>query len=222
MKKLLTTGNYSIQMYIGEKRSGKTLTMIKETHDDIQEHPDITVFSNLKLNKTDFPTYQPLTHSDLTNYYKKEQEMQNCIFLIDEGHIFLDSRKFMRKGNQQIGYFFGQMGKRGNVLRLTTHFPGLVDYRARLYCERTVYVEKGLLTGNKWKPILDYNRILTPEENNRLWIKATPTIRKLLNYEFIDIKQPTLWIHAEDYFTMYDTRELIYIIEEEKENGNED
>lgn len=203
-------GGYSIELYIGEKRSGKTLTMIAETYEFLQLYPKTKVYANLHLNKKYFPTFQHIEKKDIEDFYEKKEEMKNCIFLIDEGHIFLDSRNFMQKGNLKMSYLFGQMGKRGNILKLTTHFPNLIDYRARLYAERYIYIQKGLLVdGINWKPILNNNRFLTDEENENLIIKGTPIIRKLINYEFQSIIDGIVWIEAKKYFKMYDTQELI-------------
>lgn len=200
--------NYSIEMYLGEVRSGKTLTMVAETYEQTKG-TDAKVYSNIHLNKKLFPRYKYITRQDLIGYYNKKEQFKNAIFLIDEIHIFADARKFMNKDNQAIGYFVGQMGKRGNTLRGTTHFDDLIDYRIRLYCERWVYIEKGLLEGRKWKPILNNNRILTKEENKVLCIKATSIVRKMLNYKFYSVPIEKKYVMAEQYFELYDTEEVV-------------
>ena len=213
-------GTFSIQVYVGEKRGGKTLTMVAETFEQLESNPSTIVYSNFYLNKKYFPTYQPIEKSDIENYYKDKKVMENSIFLIDEGHIFFDSRQFMQKGNIKISYFFGQMGKRGNVLRTTTHYPELLDYRVRQYCERWIYIQKGLLfSNNEWKPIFNNNRVLNKEENKMLVIKGTPVIRKMLNYQFYNIPEDILWVKAKKYFDMYDTHELIFVSDEKKKEN---
>jgi hypothetical protein len=201
--------NYSIELYIGEKRSGKTLSMVAETYEISKHFPKIKVYANLKLNKKFFPTYEPMTRERLESFFQEKKEFKNAIFLIDEIHLFLDARKFGKKGNQRIGYALGQMGKRGNIFRGTTHFPRLVDVRLRSYCEKWNYIKKGFREGNIFKPIKNNNLILTREQNTRLYIQVKSIIRKLVDYEFVYLSDTTTYIKADKYFNMYDTEEMI-------------
>lgn len=198
----------SLQLYIGEKRSGKTLGMTADIYEMIKNH-NVNVFANYELNKKFFPTFKRIRKNDLENFYKSKDEFKKCIFLIDEIHIFLDSRKFMNKGNQKIGYFLGQMGKRGNILIGNTHFPRLVDFRFRAYCEKSVYITKVLVRNNEILPILNYNKELTEKEDNQLYIYCEPIIRKLVNYDFEYTPLEPYLIKANKYFNYYDTEELI-------------
>lgn len=202
--------NYSIEIYLGEVRSGKTLTMVAETYEQTKD-TKTKIYSNIHLNKKFFPYYQYISQKDLINYHTNKVKFKNVIFLIDELHIFADARRFMQGGNQAIGYFVGQMGKRGNTLRGTTHFSDLIDYRIRLYCERWVYIEKGLLSHNQWKPILNNNRILSDEENDRLCIKTTSIVRKMLNYKFFSVPIGKKYVMAKPYFNLYDTEEVVAV-----------
>lgn len=195
-------------MYIGEVRSGKTLTMVAETYEDTKESGR-HVYSNIWLNPHDFKNYSMITRNDIVDFYKKKDEFVNSIFLIDELHIFADARQFARKDNQAIGYWAGQMGKRGNTLRGTTHFMNLVDLRLRLYCERKVFITKGLLLKRRWMPILNNNRILNDKENEMLCIKGESIVRKMINYDFYHVRDSINYIMAKRYFDMYDTKELI-------------
>lgn len=200
---------YSIELYLGEVRSGKTLAMTAETYEETKGK-NIKIYANYHLNKKYFPTFQFIDKKEIDLCYTKKEIYKNCIFLFDEAHTIIDSRQFMKDGNQKLGYFIGQMGKRGNVLRCNTHFPRLVDFRLRAYCERWVYCRKGLLKkGNIWKPILNNNRKLSDLENEQLEIKCSPFIRKLIDFEFYKVKEDKFYIHAKDYFDMYDTQELI-------------
>lgn len=199
---------YAIELYIGEKRSGKTLSMVAETYEEIQTNK-MRVFSNLKLNEKMFPDHTIIKREDLENFYKNKEEFTNAYFLIDETHIFLDSRKFMREGSQKIGYFLGQMGKRKNVFRGTSHFPHLLDFRLRSYCEKWKYIRKGLVINGIFKPIINNNKILSPIENDRLYIQIKPVVRKLLDFDFYYIQEKIKYLKAQPYFKAYDTEELI-------------
>lgn len=212
-------GSYSIELYIGEKRSGKTLSMVAETYEDLKKlSGNLKIYANLHLNRKYFPDYKYVTIDEIENFFDKEEKFSHAVFLLDEIHIMLDSRKFMNKGNQKIGYFLGQMGKRGNVLRGTTHFPELIDFRLRAYCERWVYIKKGLLIRNNFITIKNYNRVLSEKENNILYIKNDSQIRKLEGYSFIYHQEKPLYIKANDHFDMYDTEELIKPKEEKKKD----
>ena len=210
--------DYSIELYIGEKRSGKTLGMTGETYEMIKDRPDIKVFANYHLNKKYFPNSMMITQRDMANFYLSKQEFKNAIFLIDEIQIFMDARKFAKKENQNLGYFLGQMGKRGNIFRGTTHFPNLIDLRLRAYCERWIYIRKGLLNKNGvWKPILNNNRKLNDQENDMMYVQMKPIIRKLVDYNFHYIPQKIFYIKGNAYYNMYDTEELIFIEKNEDE-----
>lgn len=207
---------YSIELYIGEKRSGKTLSMVAETYEETKG-TDIKIYANFELNKKYFPNFIRITKKDLENFYKNKDEFYNSYFLIDEIHIFMDSRKFGKKGNQKIGYFLGQMGKRGNTFRGTSHFPHLVDFRLRSYCEKWKYIRKGLVLNDKWKQIRNYNLKLDEKENNRLYIQIKGVVRKLIDFEFFYIQENPIYIKAVNYFKFYNTEEMILPDTEENE-----
>ena len=116
----------------------------------------------------------------------------------------------MKDGSQKIGYFIGQMGKRGNILKGNTHFPRLVDFRLRAYCEKWIYITKVLYENRKIVPIMNNNRKLSDKENKKLYIYCEPIIRKLVNFDFQHLKQNPYLIKASKYFFMYDTEELIF------------
>ena len=203
------TAPYSIELYIGEKRSGKTLSMVAETYEETKG-TNTLVFANLKLNKKFFPNFQYIDKEALENFYTNQSEFTNAYFLIDEIQVLMDSRTFGKSGNQKIGYFLGQMGKRGNVFRGTTHFPNLVDFRLRCYCERWKYIRKGLVNNNeKWKPMLNNNLRLSDKENERLYIQVKPVVRKLIDFDFFYTAEKIKYLKAKNYFNMYDTFEMI-------------
>lgn len=201
----------SIQLWIADKRSGKTLGMTAENYEKIVKiNPDIKVYANYELNKKYFPNYIRIKTEHLRNLFLEEREFKNCLFLIDEIHLVLDSRNFGKKGQKDITYSLGQMGKRGNILVGNTHFPRLVDIRLRSYCERWVFVKKGLMDETfGFKEILNYNRELSKEENNILTFLCEPVIRKLDRYNFIYIDEAPFYIKANKYFDFYDTEEFI-------------
>jgi hypothetical protein len=199
---------YSIELYLGEKRSGKTLGMIAETYQLVKQKPK-KIYANFSLNKNIFPDFTLINKKDLENFYKNSVEFSDCIFLIDEIHILMDSRTFGSKGNQHISYFLGQMGKRSNIFRGTTHFPHMIDFRLRAYCEKWNYCRKGFYINNNFSYIMNNNILLTDEENENLYIQIKPVVRKLVDYDFYNVQLNKIYIKAKDFFNMYDTKELI-------------
>ena len=69
----------SIQLYIGEKRSGKTLAMTADTYELIK-NTEVRVYANYELDKKHFPHYEKITKKDLANFYKNKDEFKQCIF----------------------------------------------------------------------------------------------------------------------------------------------
>lgn len=206
---------HSVELYIGEVRSGKTLCMTADTYLDLKKlGKDIKIFCNYKLDSKYFNNVEKITKDDLIEFHNYKVEFRKCIFLIDELQQWLDNREFMKKGNKAISYFFGQMGKRGNVLRGTVHDYSLIDIRGRLYTQKLSYVFKGLIDDNgKWKQLLNVNRALTDEENESLYIQKVTYIKKLVKTNFLPefkyIKMKPIFIKADEFFDMYDTEELI-------------
>lgn len=219
---------HSIELYIGEVRSGKTLCMTADTYLDLQKvDRDIKVFSNYTLNPKFFKNTELITKNDLIEYHNHKVEFKKCIFLIDELQQWLDNREFMKKGNKAISYFFGQMGKRGNVLRGTVHDYSLIDIRGRLYTQNLSYVFKGLIDDKgKWKQLLNVNRELSDEENETLYIQKVTYIKKLVKTSFLPefkyVKMQPKFIKAKDFFHMYDTEELIVTDYDDDEPDKED
>ena len=201
----------AIQIYVGEKRSGKSLSMVADTYDltkNLKIKP--IIYSNMHLDIKYFPTFKLITLQELEGFYKNKEDFKKCIFLIDEGHTFLDARKFMKKGNMQIGYLVGQMGKRGNIMLINTHFPRFLDIRIRLYCEKWIYVSKLIRNSTGQLTVLkNYNEELTKEQNNNLYIFCEPVIRKLIGFDFINTPLPSYILKANKYFHLYDTEEMI-------------
>lgn len=219
-------GSYSVEYYIGEKRSGKTFSMTYDTFNNIhslaeKDRKKITIYSNYKLNEKFFPGVKlnRIEKEDLEGYYKDKSQFSNCIFLIDEMHAWVDSRSFMRNFNKHFSYFMGQMAKRGNILRATTHSIDFIDLRARFYAEKLTYVYKGFFYRNKFKMILNYNEQISEKEEKHLVIKREDYVRKLVQSnrgyfgslpEYVQIRISKDYItDIYKYFGMYNTDELI-------------
>lgn len=228
---------YAVELYCGEMRSGKTLSIVADTLEDLKKttNKKIAIFSNFHLTDLFFKTagikkdnFFIIKKIDLAMYYEKKAEFTHCLFLIDEFQTWLDSRNFMKgveipvengktkkvNYNQCVSYFLGQMGKRGNVLRGSVHDINTIDVRGRLYTQKETYCFKGLINQNGiWKQMLNVNRVCSADENDRMYIQKITYIKKLVKTSFLPVfkyvQLPTEYIKASDYFPMYDTMELI-------------
>lgn len=215
---------WAFEMFYGEKGSGKTLGMTALTHNDLKRtQAKIHLYSNYDL-KPDFfkglaitkkNNFHKLLKADLEFMFKEKLIFKNSIFLIDEFHTWLDSRNFAKGYNKHFFYFVGQLRKRGNVLRGTTHDKSLIDIRGRLYQEIEIYCYKGLInTDNEWELELNYNKKYSDEELDRCFIKMDYILKKLVHTksllpEFAYFNILTKYIKVSDFISMYDTEEFI-------------
>ena len=85
------------------------------------EYEKIT-FDN-KKNKNSIDILKVI--SDNPNYFN------NSIMLLDEIHIYFDSRDFMKQNNRIIQNFFSQLRKRNILLLATTQYILHLDIRIR-------------------------------------------------------------------------------------------
>ena len=206
---------YAVELYCGEMRSGKTLSIVADTLEDLKKtrNKKVGIFANFhvkpeffKICGVDKKYYNIIKKIDLALYYEKKAEFTHCIFLIDEFQTWLDSRNFMKgvevptdkldkdgeqktkkiNYNQCVSYFLGQMGKRGNVLRGSVHDINTIDVRGRLYTQKETYCFKGLIDNRGiWKQMLNVNRICSEDENERMYIQKITYIKKLVKTSFL-------------------------------------
>lgn len=77
-----------------------------------------------------FP-YEKLTLKDLMEYTSESDKFQNAIVVLDEIHIFIDSRRSVSSRNVIISYFLTQTRKKGVLLFWTSQQAHQVDKRLR-------------------------------------------------------------------------------------------
>ena len=126
---------HGFYLAIGRQGSGKTAFITKLLVDNYSI--DRKVYSNYSLFGID---YQKITFdnkknknaidilnviSDNPNYFN------NSIMLLDEIHIYFDSRDFMKQNNRIIQNFFSQLRKRNILLLATTQYILHLDIRIR-------------------------------------------------------------------------------------------
>jgi len=114
---------------MGDLGSGKTLFMTFLGH--LLYKKGYPIMANYHLG---FP-YKPID-------FKQVQELTKCAILVDEMHVFMDSRRSLKKFNQEFSYFILQTRKRNIILIYTTQFHSSVDLRLRRIVDYIIMAEK--------------------------------------------------------------------------------
>lgn len=171
-----------IIVYVGGMGSGKTLSAVREAY---QYHlKGLKVLSNMKLS---FP-HQFITSKDIIEFAKQKQGLYNCVVVLDEMHIFLDSRRSVSKKNLISSYFITQTRKQKVKLIGTTQHRHQLDKRVRDNTDAFIDCEKVEIpyTFDGEDILIVYNYINTRNRNSM--------------DRFIGNK----------YFNLYDTEEIIF------------
>lgn len=166
--------------FVGNIGSGKTLSMVKKAYEQFKRGK--TIYSNFHLK---FP-HIPLTLEILLDMKENNTDLANSVVLIDEAHIYLDSRRSASKVNVILSYFVLQSRKMSCDIYYTTQFIGQVDKRLR-------------------DPSHAYILCKTREVNDELTI--TLNIINLRKVEGDEIIYQSFI--SNPYFNMYDTNEVV-------------
>lgn len=167
--------------YIGTRGRGKTLSCVREAYEHYRN--GYTIYSNIKLNKRYFKKYYTLSGDMLIDWVKGEKHFKKAFFILDEVHIFLDSRMGMSKKNVIISYFILQTRKRDVRLGYTTQFLNQVDKRLRNPTDIMVQCQNY----NTDSVVMNRNIVLD-KETGRTWVDT---------------------FEANEYFSYYDTNEIV-------------
>jgi hypothetical protein len=126
---------HGFYLAIGRQGSGKTAFITKLLVDNYNSSRK--VYSNYSLFGID---YQKITFDNKKNknsidilkvISENPDYFNNSIMLLDEIHIYFDSRDFMRQNNRIIQNFFSQLRKRNILLLATTQYILHLDVRIR-------------------------------------------------------------------------------------------
>lgn len=196
-----------IGIFLGTQNSGKTLAMTYYAKEYFKKGYKIYSNYNLKFK------HEKLKISDIIDYVKERKQFNKAIFLIDEIYLFLDSRNFGSKKQKIMSYLLLQTSKRDIHLFGTAQMFNTVEKRFRencnfmAFCSRVSYV-----ANNNYRPINDTNRFLV--DSDKLYIKMVFMIKRSIEslQEYYDRK--TYYLKAKNMFNVYDTRELINILED--------
>jgi len=167
--------------YVGTRGRGKTLSCVREAYE--HQRKGYSIYSNIKLNKNVFPKYTLITGKMLMDWVKGEQQFKKAFFILDEVHVYMDSRMGMSKRSVIISYFVLQTRKRDVRIGYTTQFLNQVDKRLRNPTE--IFVEcQNYMTKNG---VIQENKVFH-EETARAWLDR---------------------FKANDYFGYYNTDEIV-------------
>ena len=171
-----------IAAFIGNIGSGKTLSMVKEAYNAHLQGR--VVYSNFRLN---FP-YTPYTVEDLVSWAKNRESLPSSfVLLIDEAHIYLDSRTSVANRNKVITYLLLQTRKMGCDVFFTTQFLHQVDKRLRNLTSHIV------------------------ECSTRKEGDTTYTLNKLHVMKGGDVVSKNYVFQSNKYFNLYDTYEVVSV-----------
>jgi len=172
-----------IIIFVGSMGSGKTLSLVREAYNYYLQ--GFTILSNMKL---EFP-YTVISSKDIQNFAKEKKNLYNTVILIDELHIFMDSRRSISKKNLVGTYFITQTRKQKVKLLGTTQHRHQLDRRVR--DNVSIYVDCSKIE----LPIND------SDGNKQLLITNNISTRdKFEQVRFI----------GNPYFKYYDTEEIIF------------
>lgn len=170
-----------ILLFVGNMGSGKTLSMVKMAYEYHKQ--GYKILSNMRLN---FP-HTLITSKDVQGFASNQEQLYNTIVLLDEIHIFMDSRRSGSKKNLLTSYFLTQTRKQKVKLLATSQHRHQVDRRMRDNTDAFIDCET--------------KKIPYGENENVLIVVNHVNTRKSYDKQvFIGNK----------YFHLYDTEEIIF------------
>jgi len=160
----------------GSMGSGKTILASMFAYDYFTKGSE--VYANYGLTFK----HKPLRMQDITNC---DFDFSNALLVIDEIHLFMDSRQSGTKKNRIISYFITQSRKRNIVLIYTTQQSHQIDKRLRSNTDYFIKCEN-----------------LSPKDAKKdIFIKWT--INDMEGHKKVFIMK------ADPYFELYDTHQMI-------------
>lgn len=117
-----------IVLYQGRRGAGKTLSMVR---DGYKFHLNgMKVYSNIAVQ---YP-HEYISEDDILKIDDKSH-INNCVLMVDEIQILLDSRRSMNDENVNFSRFIQQIRKRNIILLGTAQFSNTVDLRLRQHID---------------------------------------------------------------------------------------
>ena len=174
--------------YVGTRGRGKTLSAVREAYEHYKQGYE--VYSNVKLSKKYFKKYNLITLKDIIDWVKGDVQFKKAIFILDEVHIYIDSRSGMSKKNVILSYFVLQTRKRNVRVLYTTQFLDQVDKRLRQPTEVLIDCQ-------------NYDTGLRYDTNNTEIKQRNKVYHRETGRSFLDC------FTANPFFEYYDTNEIV-------------
>lgn len=185
-----------IVLYTGRRGAGKTLSMVKDAY--MYKKDGYKIYANIEL---DFAEY--MENEDILNIHKTD--LEDCVLVIDEIQLLLDSRRSARKGNVDFSYFIQQIRKRRIIILCTTQFSGTVDLRLRQHVDVVARPKY-----DKELHVCEVTYIDLTAMNDSIFINSS---------EEMTIPSVSIVYNAETIFPLYDTNRIQKIKEKIKEKS---
>jgi len=183
----------TIHLILGRQGSGKTLLLVKLAYEYLKFGK--TVYSNVHLNMN----YKPINYNDIVAC-----NLMDAVVLIDEVHLLLPSRRALSRLNTEICDNFLSMARKQNTeIFGSTQTLRKVDVRFReeadyIYqCTKYVYNENT----NTWVEAL----------HTHIFDDSVPILIEVEVTETYSLEQKTIIFLGNEYFNMFDTRQVIKI-----------
>ncbi len=145
-----------------------------------------------------------------------DEELADCVMILDEAYIYLDSRSSSTKLNKLFTYFVAQTRKRGVDLYLCVHHIDTVDKRLRraIDVRATCRFRKEdpckNCHGEKVDPKI-VDEYGYPAECQRCYGYGTGGIVSVNFFDLRAAKRTRVKLHGPKFWGLYDTRELVAV-----------
>lgn len=199
-----------INIYIGDIGSGKTLSLVKYVYENYYLK-DKNIYTNVGLKffgKQSKSQIIKMSSEFFKDFAKSSQEINDACVIIDEAHVFIDSRRSGSTKNIVFSKFITQSRKKNVDLILTSqdkspfHFikSGQIELRVRKLIDNIIYSETFMKYKGRW-----YKNFNDPVPKDALML-----IRNTYYDKYLD-KLNVKMFKANPYFKLYNTNEIIDI-----------
>lgn len=157
-----------VVLYTGRRGEGKTLTMVAEGLQYYLNGYD--VYRNFSAK---FGVEIGKRHL----YEIDQHNIQNAVIMIDELHLFYDSRQFMKKRNIEFSKFLAKLRKKNIIVMGTVQFKDNTEYRIRQHCDVEASMKTDTKNGVVHCVYIDKTKI----QNSFMLDKSNEIFDKVLN-----------------------------------------
>lgn len=187
---------FGLKVYLGSMGSGKTLSMIRETYDLVQQHENIAVISNVKLN---FKCKYYYYFDNIQDFFKiyinciKFDKPDGVVVLMDEIQLIIE--KLIQTKNIRLLTILSQCRKLHTYIIGTSQLYSKIDSDIRSY----IRINGQLVFCNRFLKYITIQRFVnmsTCVEDSRIHLNYT--IRKF-----------DWFVHTRDLFDFYNTFDIV-------------